>query len=49
MSLPPIPEAHRKMLLRIVSATIADLREKSDARKRCETRAKLTIVRTRDE
>lgn len=49
MSLPPIPEAHRKMLLRIVSATLADLREKSDARKHCETRAKLTIVRVRDE
>ena len=33
-------------LLRLV---VADLREKSDARKRCETRAKLTIVRVRDE
>ena len=33
-------------LLRLV---VADLREKSDARKRCETRAKLTIVSVRDE
>jgi len=37
------------MLLRMVRATIADLREKIDARKRCETRPMLRIVRKRDE
>jgi len=37
------------MLLRMVRATINDLREKSDARKRCETRPPLRVVRSREE
>jgi hypothetical protein len=37
------------MLLRMVRVAIEDLREKSDARKRCETRPMLRIVRERDE
>ena len=49
MSLRPLPEAHRAMLLRLVRATLVGLREKIDARKRCETRPMLRIVRKRDE
>ena len=49
MSLRPLPEAHRTMLLRLVRVALADLREKIDARKRCETRPMLRIVRERDE
>jgi len=37
------------MLLRLVRVALVGLREKSDARKRCETRAKVRIVRDRDE
>jgi hypothetical protein len=37
------------MLLRMVRVALADMREKSDARKRCETRATVRIVRVRDE
>ena len=37
------------MLLRLVRVALADLREKIDARKRCEKRSTVRIVRTRDE
>ena len=49
MSLRPLPEAHRAMLLRMIRVALAGLREKSDALKRCETRPTLRIVRTSDE
>jgi len=32
------------MLLRMVRVALADLREKSDARKRCDSRPKLRVV-----
>jgi len=37
------------MLLRLVRVALVGLREKSEARKRCETRATVRIVRERDE
>jgi len=37
------------MLLRLVRIALVGLREKSDARKHCETRATVRIVRERDE
>ena len=49
MSLRPLPEAHRAMLLRMVRAALNDLREKIDARKRCDSRPMLRVVRAREE
>lgn len=44
MSLRPLPEHHRAVLLRMIRVALAGLREKSDALKRCDSRPKLRVV-----